>query len=97
MATLEIIMYVIVFGVTILFSLIAIDHPKEEVHYKFIAALCWFIFSLVHFILTLSLGTLAYAITILWLGFGLVFTFMGIQEFFSMKRDKILGFGEEVY
>jgi hypothetical protein len=94
MATLDIILYIIIFGITVLFSLIAIDHPKEEVHYKFIAGLCWIVFTMVHFIITLSVGALAYAITILWLGFGLTFIVMGIQEFFSMKKDKIWGFKE---
>lgn len=94
MATLEIILYAFTFGITVLFSLIAIDHTKEEVHYKFIAGLCWFVFAIVHFIITFSIGTLAYAVTFLWLGFGLTFSIMGIQDFFSMKKDKIWGFND---
>jgi dipeptide/tripeptide permease len=96
MATFDLMTLIITFAVTLIFTLIAVNNrEKGEYHYKLFAAVCWFIFSVVFFIVGQDGGGLAvYALTFLWMGLGLLFTVMGIQDFFNMKKDKIWGFDE---
>lgn len=93
MAIIEIVYYGIVFSVTLIFSMMAIAFKKEEVHFKFIAGVCWFILAIVHFLVGDITSVLTYAIAVFWMGLGFLFTILGIQDFFNMKRDKIWGFG----
>lgn len=96
MAAIDTIVLMMTFGLSIIFSLIAITNKeKSEYHYKLLSAICWFIFAVVFFVTGQAGSALVvYPITVLWLGLGLLFTIIGIQDFFNMKRDKIWGFNE---
>ncbi len=91
MALLETVEWAGVFAVTILFTLISIGSHKE-IHFKWLAAVCWFVFAIVHFIVGDKTSALTYALAFLWMGLGLVFTVWGISSFFEVKKDKVWKF-----
>ena len=94
MATVEIVEYGVIFAVTLIFSMIAINFKKEEVHYKFVAGICWLVLAVAQFIVGDIDSPLTWAIGFFWFGFFLLFTILAIQDFFNMKKDKIWGFGD---
>jgi hypothetical protein len=78
------------FALSLIFTMLAVN-DRKELPFKWIAAMLWFIFSVVHFIVG-EATVLTYALCTLWMGFGLIFTFLGISSFFEIKKEKIWSF-----
>lgn len=87
MLTEEIIYVAIMFSVTMVFTLVSLSNQKE-VHFKWFAAICWFIFSVVTFLAGSKDLVYALGLGLLWLGIGLVFTVWGFSSFFEAKKEK---------
>jgi len=94
MATVDVsVVYSAVLVLTIVFTGVSIWR-KEEVHFKALAGICWFIFGFVHFIAGEKDDILTPALAFFWFGVGLIFTIWGIASFFDEKKEKRLSFTE---
>jgi hypothetical protein len=84
----ESIQYIAVFGITILFSCFALVLDEHKLLTKMIAGLCWFIMSLVQFILGGHQGVLTVPFSLLFMGFGLVFVFSTVTDYWKTEGEK---------
>jgi hypothetical protein len=98
MALSETIQYIIPFGVTMVFTAFAFalstgkDNKELSLIFKGIAGLCWFMMSLIQFFFFGSEALLAIPTTILFMGFGFIFTFLIVQDFGEQKKERIWRF-----
>ncbi len=88
------IQYVVMLGVTIVFSVIALvmEEKQKAIFLKCLSGLCWFISGLVHFISGSFNDPLTYGLTSLFVAFGILYFLLAIGDFSEMKAEKVYGF-----
>lgn len=97
MAVSTTIQYAILLGITIFFSAfsLVIQDKMKALTFNILAALCWFIFALTHFISGSTNDPLTYGLTSLFVMFGIIFALYGIHNFSQMKHERVYGFMED--
>ncbi len=88
----ETVVYVSLLGVTLAFSAFALASEMHRMALKIIAGLCWFVMALTQFFFLGGSALLAAPLSLLYVGFGLVFCFSMVTEFNETKRRKIWDF-----
>ncbi|MFA5366046.1 MAG: hypothetical protein WC325_12765 [Candidatus Bathyarchaeia archaeon] len=67
-------------------------NTEYRIMLKVIAGLSWFIMALTQYYYFGGSQVLAYPLTFLFLGFGLVFSFSIVSDFKQKERDRVYGF-----
>lgn len=84
----ETIQYIIVFGLTIIFSVFALTMEKHALFLKIAAGVCWFIMAVTQFILGDITSALTLALATLFSVFGFIFFFSTILNWKGEKKDR---------
>jgi uncharacterized membrane protein len=84
--------FIAVFVITIVFSMASLMNTEYRIMLKVIAGLSWFIMALTQYYYFGGSQVLAYPLTFLFLGFGLVFSFSIVSDFKQKERDRVYGF-----
>lgn len=84
--------FVAVFVITLVFSMASLMNTEYRIMLKVIAGISWFIMALTQYYYFGGSQLLAYPLTFLFLGFGLVFSFSIVSDFKQKERDRVYGF-----
>ncbi len=76
MSDIELITYVLVFAVSVIFSAYTVE--RESPLFSFLSALCWFVLAMTH--LSLAYASDLIILAFLFVAFGLIFTIYGIAK-----------------
>ena len=88
----ETIQYIIVFGVTVIFTVFALTIEKNRLFLKIAAGTCWFIMAVIQFILGDITSALTLVLPTLWFAFGFILFFLTIRDWKGEKKDHIWKF-----
>ena len=84
--------YAIIFGVTIIFSLLALTSDKQgyavRVITRFIAGFCWLIMAVLQFVIGNTLEILTIALSTFFFGFAAIFMFSAISAIFGERATE---------
>lgn len=88
----ETIQYTIMFGLSVIFSILSFALDENRIIMKIIAGLCWNIFAILQWVMTSPPTNLVYAFSFLFFGFGFVFWASTVQDWFRQKKEAIWSF-----
>lgn len=83
----ETITYIIIFALTIIFTVFALTLEKNRLLLKMSAGLCWFILALVTLITNTTFAVVPIALTFLFGGFGVIFFISTVDDWAGEKKD----------
>lgn len=86
--------FVAIFVTTLVFSMATLPNTEYRLLLKVMAGISWFVLALTQYYYFGGSQLLAYPLTFLFLGFGLVFCFSIVTDFRNKKRDEIYGWME---
>lgn len=87
--------FVAIFVITLVFSMASLMNTEYRMMLKVIAGISWFIMALTQYYYFGGSQLLAYPLTFLFLGFGLVFSFSIVSDFKQKERDRVYSFMED--
>lgn len=93
LSTEELLLFAIMFALSIVFTLLSMG--QKEIHFKLFAAVSWFVFGIVHFIVGDKTSGLTLGLASLWSGLGLLFTVWSVSDFFRQKKEKLWSFEDD--
>jgi len=81
-----------IFVTTLVFSILALVNTEYRLLMKVTAGLCWFVMALTQIYFFGVANVLVVPVMLLFLGFGMVYSFSIVSDFRQRKRDEVYGF-----
>lgn len=82
----ETVQYIVLFAITVIFSVFALTLDTYRLILKILAGFCWFILALLQFIVGDITSGFTMGIAFFFMGIGIIFLFSTIQEFFEQRK-----------
>lgn len=84
----ETITYIIVFALTIIFSVFALTLEKNRLFLKMAAGLCWYVLAIITQILNTTSAVIPIALVFFFGGFGTLFYISTVQDWLKEKKER---------